>query len=317
MQGFRKILVGVDLSHGDRLAASELNAPTREAVKRAIWLAAQSSAELTFLATLDISAHTEEVLHELEHSMRTVEDEALSVLHEIVDQAKKEGVEARVKLLHGRSWEGIIQEVIKEKHDLVVIGTRDQNRASRLLFGSTGMKLLRNCPCPVWVTKPDPNWDDLNILIASDFSDVSQTAIEIGVAAGQLTDAKVHLLHAIEDHSGRRNWLTGMSPEKSQELAEKQKADAESKLHEQISQTDHRTLTQGVQLHVVDGPADIAMVDAIEEHGIDLLIMGTAARSGIPGLLIGNTAERLLAQVPCSVVAIKPPGFECPIHLDS
>ena len=317
MQGFRKILVGVDLSHGDRLAASELNAPTREAVKRAIWLAAQSSAELTFLATLDISAHTEEVLQELEHSMRTVEDEALSVLHEIVDQAKKEGVEARVKLLHGRSWEGIIKEVIKENHDLVVIGTRDQNRASRLLFGSTGMRLLRNCPCPVWATKPDPNWDDLNILIASDFSDVSQTAIEVGVAAGQLTDAKVHLLHAVEDHTGRRHWLTGMSPEQTQELAEKQRADAESQLHEQISQTDHRTLTQGVQLHVVDGPADIAMIEAIETYGIDLLIMGTAARSGIPGLLIGNTAERLLAQVPCSVVAIKPPGFECPIHLDS
>lgn len=316
MQGFRKILVGVDLSHADRLAASELNAPTLEAVKRAIWLAAQSSAELTFYTTLDISAHTEEILHELDRSTTTVEDEALSVLQDLVSQAKQEGVEANAKLEHGRSWEGIIRQVIKEQHDLVVIGTRDQNRASRLLFGSTGMKLLRNCPCPVWITKPDPNWDDLNILIASDFSEVSQNAIELGVAAAQLIDAKVHVLHALEDQMGRRLWLTGMPPEKIQEHHTKLREDSERKLHEQIAQTDHRTLTHGVQLHVVDGPADIAIVDAIEKYGIDLLVMGTVARSGIPGLLIGNTAERLLAQVPCSVVALKPPGFECPLHLD-
>lgn len=317
MQQFRKILVGVDLSHADRLAAAELNAPTQEAVKRGIWLAAHSSAELTFYAALDISAHTEEVLEEIERSTHTVHDEALEVLHELVASAKKEGVEATAKFEIGSPWQGMIKQVLHEHHDLVVIGTRDQSRAARLLFGSTGMKLLRNCPCPVWVTKPDPNWDDLNILVASDFSETSQVALELAVAAGQLTEAKVHLLNAFEDQLGRRLWLTGMPPDKIQSYQEQQHAEAETALHEQLAQTDFRTLTQGVMTHVIDAPADIAIVDAIEEYDIDLLIMGTAARSGISGVFIGNTAERLLAQVPCSVVAIKPPGFECPIKLDS
>ena len=39
MQGFRNVLVGVDLSHADRLADSELSDPTQEAVNRALWLA--------------------------------------------------------------------------------------------------------------------------------------------------------------------------------------------------------------------------------------------------------------------------------------
>jgi universal stress protein E len=44
-----------------------------------------------------------------------------------------------------------------------------------------------------------------------------------------------------------------------------------------------------------------------------LLVMGTIARTGITGVFVGNTAERLLPQIPCSVLAIKPAGFKSPI----
>ena len=48
---------------------------------------------------------------------------------------------------------------------------------------------------------------------------------------------------------------------------------------------------------------------------IDLLIMATAGRDGIPGMLFGNTAERLLPVLPCSILAIKPDNFVCPVEL--
>ena len=44
--------------------------------------------------------------------------------------------------------------------------------------------------------------------------------------------------------------------------------------------------------------------------------MGTVARTGIPGLLIGNTAETILQRVDCSVLAVKPDGFVSPVGLD-
>jgi nucleotide-binding universal stress UspA family protein len=43
--------------------------------------------------------------------------------------------------------------------------------------------------------------------------------------------------------------------------------------------------------------------------------MGTVARSGIPGLIMGNTAEAILTELECSVLAIKPPGFVTPVTL--
>jgi nucleotide-binding universal stress UspA family protein len=43
--------------------------------------------------------------------------------------------------------------------------------------------------------------------------------------------------------------------------------------------------------------------------------MGTVARTGISGFLMGNTAETILNQIDCSVLAIKPPDFQTPVTL--
>jgi len=46
---------------------------------------------------------------------------------------------------------------------------------------------------------------------------------------------------------------------------------------------------------------------------VDLIVMGTLARAGVEGLLIGNTAEKILSRIDCSVLALKPEGFVSPI----
>ena len=51
-----------------------------------------------------------------------------------------------------------------------------------------------------------------------------------------------------------------------------------------------------------------------EEADIDLIVMGTAGRSGVAGFFIGNTAEDMLQSVHCAVLVVKPPGFITPIR---
>lgn len=317
MQRFRNIVVGVDLSRADRLAASELSPPTQEAVTRAIWMASRLSAELTFFAVLDVSAQTQELLHEdFQQVSSNVEQAAQTTLAELVARAKQENVAAHSQLAFGSPWVETVKQVLRKNHDLCIVGTRDLGVARRFLFGSTGSKLLRNCPCPVWVTKPDPNISDLNVLIPSDFSDVSSLALELAVNGGQMVETKIHLLHAIEEQVDNRMWLTGLSAEKISVFRQEKRDEALQSLNDQLAQTDHRTLTHPVQLHITEGPGDVVILDAIEEFEIDLLVMGTIARAGIPGMLIGNTAERLLPHVSCSVLALKPEAWECPIDAE-
>lgn len=52
------------------------------------------------------------------------------------------------------------------------------------------------------------------------------------------------------------------------------------------------------------------------ENRVDLLVMGSVARTGISGLLIGNTAERVVGKIGCSLLAVKPDGFVSPIQLE-
>jgi len=47
----------------------------------------------------------------------------------------------------------------------------------------------------------------------------------------------------------------------------------------------------------------------------DLVVMGTVARTGISGFFMGNTAETIINQLDCSILAIKPQGLETPVTL--
>ncbi len=69
------------------------------------------------------------------------------------------------------------------------------------------------------------------------------------------------------------------------------------------------------QIHLDKGRASEVIPETVAKHRINLLVMGTVARTGVSGLIIGNTAESVLDKVRCSVIAVKPPGFVTPVHL--
>jgi nucleotide-binding universal stress UspA family protein len=67
--------------------------------------------------------------------------------------------------------------------------------------------------------------------------------------------------------------------------------------------------------HLVKGSARREIPVLAQQLEVDLVVMGTVARTGIPGVIMGNTAEAILEQLDCSVLAIKPPGFVTPVLL--
>jgi len=68
-----------------------------------------------------------------------------------------------------------------------------------------------------------------------------------------------------------------------------------------------------VAVELVQGEPEDAIARFVESHGIDIVVMGTVARTGIAGLVMGNTAERVLQRLRGSVLAVKPPGFKSPV----
>jgi nucleotide-binding universal stress UspA family protein len=63
-------------------------------------------------------------------------------------------------------------------------------------------------------------------------------------------------------------------------------------------------------------PADVIPAMTWNE-GVDLVVMGTVARSGITGMVTGNSAEQILSRIQCSVLALKPDDFVSPVTLET
>jgi universal stress protein E len=321
MQCFKNILVGVDLSQCRRLDISELGPGAREVIAHAVWLAKRSGAELLFFSALNVS---EDALHHLEedrrtHVKRTVEEMANKVLAELVHRAGEEGVAATSRLVLGKGWLEIIRQVQRGGHDLVIIGTRNRTGLRRLLFGSTSLKLLRRCPCPVLVVKAGHGSRPLKTLIATDLNPVSETAMRLGLALGGLIGGPVHVLHVVEYPLDSLWGSIDADPDTVAYHSRVREAAART-LQEQLQRAGYRPGDPDVQVHFsegVGGVPDVAIQEFIAEHRIDLLVMGTIARGGIVGITIGNTAERLLPEVDCSLLAVKPPDFQSHVKLDA
>lgn len=317
MSQFKNVLVGIDLLQADSVGSTNFSPPVEEAVKHGLWLAEKAAASVTFFAAVDMPEDDSYSLEGDEHRMANeIQRTGRHALDQLVKRAKERGIEADCKLVCGEGWIELIREVLRGGHDLVLVGTRNVGAVQRFLFGSTAMRLLHNCPCPVWVARPEPHPMPANILVASDFSEVSDVALRLALEIGGLTGASVHLLHAV-DYPLDRLWSTGLMDTTTQMYHESVNADARQRLEEQLADVAGDSSAIDVQLHIAEGLsiADTAILDFIGRHHIDLLVMGTMARSGIPGVFIGNTAERLVTHLSCSLLAVKPADFVSPIHL--
>jgi universal stress protein E len=317
MSDLKKLLVGVDLLESRQ---NKLSPPVNEAVKQAIWLAERLSSEITFLAAVELPTGGEihPIEFESERVASEVESSAREALGKLVEQTAGRGVRVTGKFADGQGWVELTREAIAGRHDLVLLGTRDVGAVRRALFGSTAVKLLHNCPGPIWVAKPRPHPVPTNLLVASDFSEVSDAALRLALQLALSADAKVHLVHVIEQTYARL-WEAGLLETRHEELThQKVRETAEKRLREQLARAAGPSRVNA-EVCVAEGAyqADQAILKYIDAHRIDLLVMGTTARRGLAGVFLGNTAERLLTSLDCSLLAVKPAGFVCPVPLES
>lgn len=313
MSQYLKILVGVDLHHGDRAVSKEFGPETRAAISQALELAAHSGGVVTFCAVLEISAQTATLI-ERDHQnlLKTVEDVASEMLDIEVSAANARGLPADKAVRIGSAWEELAKEACENQHDLVVMGTRHRDTATRLLFGSTAQKLIRFAPCPVWIVKPEEFREVREIAVATDLSDSSIPVLHAAIKAARALNARLYILHVLEQDQLSHLLIAGVSEDEIATCQQRLRVDAEAKLHGQLAQTDYRTLQQGVKIEFVAGSPDHAIGAFVTANEVDLLVIGTHGRRGLAGLLLGNTAERILPSIHASLLAVKPDGFVSP-----
>ena len=313
MSAFRNVLVGVDVSE-DTLEFPE---PTQEAIQQALRLGETNHAEITLMTVFEHAPVETGDLVEADGDVETPEHAAQRLHAAVAEEAEQRKIAVQSKIVHGRAWQELIREVLRGDYDVLIIGTRNRSSATRLLFGSTAMKLMRKCPCPVLVTKPGLFSGDISTIVAADdLGAVGERVVEASVTLARLFHARLMVVHAAM-FPLEAGMLRNESPrDMIDSYREKVQNDARTELSERVGNCDARTVSQGVRVEVFAGRPESVIERAVVEEQASLLVMGTIGRGGIPGFFIGNTAERLLAELQCSVLAIKPDDFACPVSLD-
>lgn len=85
----------------------------------------------------------------------------------------QDGLRIDAQVLTGRPFLELIRDVLRHGRDLVIkCGSGQPQRGS--LFGSTDLHLLRKCPCPVWLSRPDAALNFQRVLAAVDVTPVTE-----------------------------------------------------------------------------------------------------------------------------------------------
>ncbi len=243
-------------------------------------------------------------------------------------------IDIETRVLTGVPFLEVIREVLRNERDLVIKVPETRDWLDRF-FGSDDMHLLRKCPCPVWMVKAQAPQAYRCILAAVDVETAypadeleSRHALNRQVldmaSSLALSDFSelhiVHAWHAIGESAMRGAFIN--TPEKEIiAYVEKVKQQHQKNLD---SLTGEMTANLGAEAveylkprkHLVKGWARKEVPLLAKKIKADLVVMGTVGRTGVPGLLMGNTAETILNQIDCSVLAVKPPGFETPVTLE-
>lgn len=290
----KRIVVGVEMPTERPWDASKLKLPTQLAVRNAFQVADGGRIPVTLASVLQAPSAGWFGSHENADRQliqdRTAAEAILNKLQQQYAAGAEFGRQVDCVVRTGHAWEELIRLAGNRPDTLFVCGTRDLGSLRRLLFGSTGLKLLRLAPGPVWIVKPSLEENDsVDIVACTDLGPVGADVIRTAVSMASKLSARVHVVHAAEEGSDVTD-LTG-------------------KVHEQLAATDYRTLLTGVKVQVSVGAADAGILNAVREANVDLVILGTSSKTGVSGLLPGSTVERLLPELKCSVLALKPEGF--------
>ncbi len=135
------------------------------------------------------------------------------------------------------------------------------------------------------------------VLLTTDFSETSLTAVESARVLADKFDAKLLVAYVEDD----RYFMVPIDhlPGGAAEFRQHQRERSVALLRDFVDQ--HFAGRPGVELVVPQGVPHAEIVRLAEERGVDMIVMATHGRGFISHAIVGSTTERVVRRAPCAV----------------
>lgn len=199
--------------------------------------------------------------------------------------------------------EAVLAALIKEREiSLLVVGTHGRGGIKKLLLGSVAEEMFRRAECPVLTVGPHETPSLLthgkfqSVLFATDFSAGSMNALTYAVGFAQESQARLTLLHAVEEGS-----LTGLY------LHERMLADARKRLDEMVPA--HAGVAFPPDVEILSGYPVDAILRIAEKKKADLIVLGVHKTGGLAARtsshLPWTIAQTVVCHAKCPVLTVR------------
>ncbi len=217
---------------------------------------------------------------------------------------------------NNRAYESIIYYTLNNQIDLVVKATKKHDDLASVIFTPTDWHLMRKCPRPVLLVK-EHDWPEGGEIIA---------AVNVGSEDDEHAALNDKLTLIANDYAsllkGSVNLVNSYPSTPLNIAIEVPEFDPDTyhdavKNHHLKEMRSH-ALKYGIPENkcvVREGLPEKVIPQVAKTLDAELVVIGTVGRVGISAALIGNTAEHVIDELNCDVLAIKPDGFVSPLSV--
>ncbi|MEN8133746.1 MAG: universal stress protein [Pseudomonadota bacterium] len=240
----------------------------------------------------------------------------------LVESLKTLGVE-RVsrELLWGEPAVEITKQVLHDKHDLVMLVSKHRGKASHSIHGYPSMDLLRQCPCPIWITKKKvkPRMHRVVACLGGSggevkIKDTNAKILDHAAVVTRAQNSEIHIVHVMPHYGDEKKVEKHQLNHDLVAYLDNVREQIKTRCNEFLAKYD--TSIDVTQVHILIGTPTTVIPEFIESKGADLVVMATAALSGLPGLSVGNAAEKVLKRISCPLLVVKSDNFNDQFNID-
>jgi len=303
------------------LFATDFSPCSEEALHYALHWGKICEAQVDCISVLPIHHHLDmegAVLQIYLDGQRKIIHPRLEALHRYIQETNGNGVSHELTGIPHSTICDVAKEI---GADLIVMGTHGWSGIDRALMGSTAERVVAKAPCPVLTvkttspqskalsfatkqeiqdlrTQPTPETcSPRHVVVAVDFSDCSQDAVEYAFQIAKEFEVQMTLIHVEDLPSYSLDFnLTYLETQKEKRMQ------ADKHMKELCSLFEDKGITAACVQKVP--PVQEAILKTIEENNANLLVMGTHGRTGLSRLLMGSVASGLLRKSTVPIVTV-------------
>ena len=287
------------------IAAIDFTEPCRRALKEAVRRGEKDEAQVIAVHVMD-DFLMEELKRALSSSDAEVRAEWEGKLRAFVDECDVGAALVKCEVRVGRPFTELSEACRVHEADLLVMGAKG-SREEPNRIGVIAAKCVRKAPVDVLLVRSGAQGPFKKVVACVDFSENSAKAVQEALHIAKVDGGSLDCLYIYQSALAMSLDYGGMVPPMP--------ADAGTETLE-MWRTELATFIEGLTREAGDVPVRTlvtervnvreAILDHVAETGSDLVVLGTRGKSGLREVLIGTTAEKIVQNAPCAILAVKP-----------